>query len=106
MFRHLWEERGLLTSKGKTLARESLITCLPEVVNLPKSGAMMYIRGHQAGYLEKTIGDSLADEKTRKVTLLPELCKILPLLRVTQSLPKKLSFPPKELEIGKKGIIS
>lgn len=46
--RKLWEERGLLTCRGKTLFHESLITRLFEMVNLLKWVAMMYVRGHQA----------------------------------------------------------
>lgn len=37
-FGKLWEERGLLTCRGKTLAHENLISRLLEVVNLPKKG--------------------------------------------------------------------
>lgn len=100
VFRKLWEQRSLWTCRGKTLAHESLITLLLEVVNLPKWVAIMYVRGHQAGYLEEAIGNSLAGEKTQKVTFLPELSKVLLLLPATQSLPQKLPFPP-ELEIIK-----
>ena len=35
-FGKLREERGLLTCRGKMLAHENLISCLLEVVDLPK----------------------------------------------------------------------
>lgn len=41
----------------------------------------------------------LVDEETHKATLLPELSKMPPLLPVTPSLPRKLSFLPEEFEI-------
>ena len=95
----LWEERGLLTCRGKTLAHENLISCLLEVVDLPKRVEIIHIKGHQAGCSEEAIGNPLADEEARKAALLPEISKILALLPVIAALPEKLSFPPEELEI-------
>lgn len=103
VFGKLWEERGLLTCRGNTLAHEGLVICLLEVVNLPKKikVAIIRIRGCQAEYSEVAIGIQPADGEAWKVALLPEVSKILLLLPVTQPLPEKTSFPPEELEIIK-----
>lgn len=84
------------------LAHESLISCLLEVVNLPKKLGIIYIKGHQAGCLEEVTGNRLANEEARKTALLPKISTILLLLLVTAPLPEKLYFPPELLEIIKK----
>lgn len=62
-FGKLWEERELLTWRGKILVHENLIAHLLEVVNLPEKVVIIQIRGHQKGYSEEVIGNQLADEE-------------------------------------------
>lgn len=58
-FGEIWEERGLLNSKGKGLDHENLISEVLEVLQLPKEIAVVHIRGHQKGTTLKIWGSNV-----------------------------------------------
>lgn len=43
-FRRIWEERGLLSSKGKGLVPEKLILEVLEALRLPEEVAVVYVK--------------------------------------------------------------
>lgn len=80
------EERGLLTCRGKKFIHENSITCLLEVVILPREVEIIHVKGHQSGYSEEKIGKKLGNGEVQKAALLTEVSGILLLLPVAQPL--------------------
>lgn len=64
-FGKIWEERGLLNSRGKGLIHEGLILEILEVLRLPKEIAVVHIKGHQKGSTLEIRGNNLADQEAR-----------------------------------------
>lgn len=48
-FGKIWEERGLINSKGKELVHEELIRQILESLLLPTEIAIVHVKGHQKG---------------------------------------------------------
>ncbi|RMC19788.1 hypothetical protein DUI87_03352 [Hirundo rustica rustica] len=69
-FGKIWEERGLINTRGKNLVHEDLIRQILEAVREPKAIAVVYVKGHQAGLQFRIRGNNLADQEARKAALL------------------------------------
>lgn len=63
-FGKIWEERGLLNSRGKELIHEGLILEVLKL-ELPEEIAVVYIKGHQKGMTPEIRGNNLADQEAR-----------------------------------------
>ncbi|RMC21564.1 hypothetical protein DUI87_02431 [Hirundo rustica rustica] len=64
-FGKIWEERGLLNSRGKGLVHEGLILEVLEALKLPEEIAIVHIKGHQKGVTPETRGNNLADQEAK-----------------------------------------
>ncbi|XP_063253202.1 uncharacterized protein LOC134550430 isoform X2 [Prinia subflava] len=64
-FGKIWEERGLLNSRGKGLVHEGLILEVLEALKLPEEIAVVHIRGHQKGVTPEVRGNNLADQEAK-----------------------------------------
>ncbi|RMC21644.1 hypothetical protein DUI87_02511 [Hirundo rustica rustica] len=98
-FGKIWEERGLINTRGKNLVHEDLIRQILEAVREPKAIAVVYVKGHQAGLQFRIRGNNLADQEARKAALLT--------LEIPENIQKgPQEFPPhpteKEIEEFKK----
>lgn len=62
-FGKIWEERGLLNSKGKGLVHERLILEVLEALHYPEEVAVLHGRGHQKGMTLETRGNNMADKE-------------------------------------------
>ncbi|RMB99706.1 hypothetical protein DUI87_23708 [Hirundo rustica rustica] len=69
-FGKIWEERGLISTRGKSLVHEDLIKQILEAIREPKAIAVVYVKGHQAGLQFRTRGNNLADQEARRAALL------------------------------------
>ncbi|RMC17329.1 hypothetical protein DUI87_05910 [Hirundo rustica rustica] len=69
-FRKIWEERGLVNTRGKGLIHEDLIRQILKAVREPKAIAVVYVKSHQAGLQFRIRGNNLADQEARKAALL------------------------------------
>uniref|UniRef100_A0A8C0U340 ribonuclease H n=1 Tax=Cyanistes caeruleus TaxID=156563 RepID=A0A8C0U340_CYACU len=65
-FGKIWEERGLLNSKGKGLVHEGLILEVLEALKLPEEIAVVHIKGHQKGMTPEMRGNNLADQEAKE----------------------------------------
>lgn len=66
-FRRIWEERGLLNSKGKGLVHERLILEILETLQIPEEVAVVYVNGHQNGVTLEAWGNNVANLEARDV---------------------------------------
>ncbi|RMB88636.1 hypothetical protein DUI87_34975 [Hirundo rustica rustica] len=90
-FGKIWEERGLINTRGKNLVHEDLIRQILEAVREPKAIAVVYVKGHQAGLQFRIRGNNLADQEARKAALLT--------LEIPENIPKgPQEFPPHPTE--------
>ncbi|RMC03780.1 hypothetical protein DUI87_19533 [Hirundo rustica rustica] len=64
-FGKIWEERGLLNSRGKGLVHEGLILEILEALKLPEEIAIVHIKGHQRGVTPEIRGNNLADQEAK-----------------------------------------
>lgn len=64
----VYQERGLLTAKGKTIKNKKEIFALLEVLWLPLKVAIIHCPGHQNGTSEIAWGDRLANKAKREAT--------------------------------------
>ncbi|RMC22064.1 hypothetical protein DUI87_02935 [Hirundo rustica rustica] len=64
-FGKIWEERGLLNSRGKGLVHEGLILEILEALKLPEEIAIVHIKGHQKGVTPEIRGNNLADQEAK-----------------------------------------
>ncbi|RMC19911.1 hypothetical protein DUI87_03477 [Hirundo rustica rustica] len=64
-FGKIWEERGLLNSRGKGLVHEGLILEILEALKLPEEIAIVHIKGHQKGVTPEIRGNNLADKEAK-----------------------------------------
>ncbi|RMB96370.1 hypothetical protein DUI87_27171 [Hirundo rustica rustica] len=64
-FGKIWEERGLLNSRGKGLVHERLILEILEALKLPEEIAIVPIKGHQRGVTPEIRGNNLADQEAK-----------------------------------------
>ncbi|RMB99542.1 hypothetical protein DUI87_23795 [Hirundo rustica rustica] len=64
-FGKIWEERGLLNSRGKGLVHEGLILEILEALKLPEEIAIVHITGHQKGVTPEIRGNNLADQEAK-----------------------------------------
>ncbi|RMC20059.1 hypothetical protein DUI87_00905 [Hirundo rustica rustica] len=69
-FGKIWEERGLVNTRGKGLIHENLIRQILKAVREPKAIAVVYVKSHQAGLQFRIRGNNLADQEARKAALL------------------------------------
>ncbi|RMC21074.1 hypothetical protein DUI87_01931 [Hirundo rustica rustica] len=69
-FGKIWEERGLVNTRGKGLIHEDLIRQILKAVREPKAIAVVYVKSHQAGLQFRIRGNNLADQEARKAALL------------------------------------
>ncbi|RMB88831.1 hypothetical protein DUI87_34765 [Hirundo rustica rustica] len=69
-FGKIWEERGLVNTRGKGLIHEDLIRQILKAVREPKAIAVVYVKSHQAGLQFRICGNNLADQEARKAALL------------------------------------
>lgn len=71
VFGKIWLERGLLTSRGKSIAHVKLIREVMEALQKPAQVAVVHIPGHQKGNSMTSLGNRLADEKAKQAALRP-----------------------------------
>ncbi|RMC04416.1 hypothetical protein DUI87_19238 [Hirundo rustica rustica] len=64
-FGKIWEERGLLNSRGKGLVHEGRILEILEALKLPEEIAIVHIKGHQRGVTPEIRGNNLADQESK-----------------------------------------
>ncbi|RMB96100.1 hypothetical protein DUI87_27386 [Hirundo rustica rustica] len=64
-FGKIWEERGLLNSRGKGLVHERLILEILEALKLPEEIAIVHIKGDQRGVTPEIRGNNLADQEAK-----------------------------------------
>ncbi|RMC16746.1 hypothetical protein DUI87_06340 [Hirundo rustica rustica] len=64
-FGKIWEERGLLNSRGKGLVHEGVILEILEALKLPEEIAIVHIKGHQKGVTPEIRGNNLADQEAK-----------------------------------------
>ncbi|RMC09772.1 hypothetical protein DUI87_13559 [Hirundo rustica rustica] len=69
-FGKIWEERGLVNTRGKGLIHEDLIRQILKAVREPKAIAVVYVKSHQARLQFRIRGNNLADQEARKAALL------------------------------------
>ena len=100
VFGKIWEERGMVNSKGKELAHTTLLTKVLSSLLLPKAIAIVHVKGHPIGNTFEARGNRLADEEARKagekepgqtamLVLIPTLPPNLPSPSYTQEEKKK-----------------
>lgn len=68
-FGKIWEERGLINSKGKELVHEALIRQILENLLLPTEIAVVHVKGHQKGNSITAQGNRIADKTAREAAL-------------------------------------
>lgn len=66
-FGRIWEERGLLNSKGKGLVHEKLILEVLETLWLPEEVAVAYVKRHQKGVTLEAQKNNLVDLEAKDV---------------------------------------
>ncbi|XP_069780135.1 uncharacterized protein [Narcine bancroftii] len=86
-FGKIWKERGLITSRGKELAHEQMITLTLEALTLPREIAVVYIPGHQREDTPTAIGNKLADEEAKRAAMQQEV-RLLTLIPIRQGIKK------------------
>lgn len=64
-FKKIWEERGLLNSKGKGLVHEGLILEVLEALKLPEEIAVVHVKGYQSGMITEIRENNLADQEAK-----------------------------------------
>ncbi|TRZ09455.1 hypothetical protein HGM15179_017653 [Zosterops borbonicus] len=69
-FGKIWEERGLINTKGKSLIHEEIIKQILEAIREPKEITVVHVKGHQAGLQFQTRGNNLADQEAKRAALL------------------------------------
>ncbi|RMC21707.1 hypothetical protein DUI87_02575 [Hirundo rustica rustica] len=69
-FEKIWEERGLLNTRGKGLVHEELIRQILKVIREPEAIAVIHVKGHQTGMQFCTRGNNLADKEAKSVALM------------------------------------
>ncbi|XP_069766770.1 uncharacterized protein [Narcine bancroftii] len=94
-FGKIWKECGLITSRGKELAHEQMITLTLEALTLPREIAVVYIPGHQRGDTPTAIGNRRADEETKRAAMQREV-RLLTLIPVRPGIEKAPIFTAKE----------
>ncbi|XP_064258491.1 uncharacterized protein LOC135289041 [Passer domesticus] len=70
-FGKIWEERGYLSSKGKSLAHENLVKSVLQSLQKPTEIAVVHIKGHQKGHSLEVKGNRLADQIGKEAALEP-----------------------------------
>ncbi|XP_072449075.1 uncharacterized protein [Chiloscyllium punctatum] len=71
-FGKIWQERGLINSRGKELVHEELIKRVLESLLLPGEIAVVHVNGHQKGNELEVRGNRLADEVAKEAALNPQ----------------------------------
>ncbi|XP_069759138.1 protein NYNRIN-like [Narcine bancroftii] len=94
-FGKIWKERGLITSRGKELAHEQMITLTLEALTLPQEIAVVYIPSHQRGDTPTAIGNRLANEEAKRAAMQQEV-RLLTLIPIRQGIKKAPIFTAKE----------
>lgn len=62
-FGKIWEERGLLNTKGRELVHGELIKQILEAIREPEAISIVHVKGHQAGMQFWTRGNNLAGKR-------------------------------------------
>lgn len=100
-FGKIWEERGYLSSKGKSLAHENLVRSVLESLQKPTEIAVVHIKGHQKGDSLEVRGNRLADRIAKEAALEPgDPVKVLK-AETTPEEKEKPIFSEEELEVIK-----
>lgn len=68
-FGKIWEERGLINSRGKELIHWELITQVLQALRGPKRIAIVPVKGHQKGPSRLIRGNNIADREAKKAAL-------------------------------------
>lgn len=68
-FGKIWQERGMITTRGKGLAHEKLIEQTLQALDLPEEIAVVHVSGHQQGHSPEAMGNRLADEEAKQAAL-------------------------------------
>ncbi|XP_058713386.1 uncharacterized protein LOC131588511 [Poecile atricapillus] len=69
-FGKIWEERGLINTKGKGLIHGEIIRQILEAVREPQEISVVHVKGHQTGWQFHTRGNNLADKEAKRAALL------------------------------------
>lgn len=70
MFGKIWEERGLINTRGKGLTHGELICHILEALRGPAEIAVVHVKGHQTGIQFQTKGNNLADQEAKTAVLI------------------------------------
>lgn len=68
-FGKIWEERGLINSRGRELIHQELITQVLQALRGPKKIAIVHVKGHQKGLSHLTRGNNTADREAKEAAL-------------------------------------
>uniref|UniRef100_A0A8C0TXE7 Uncharacterized protein n=1 Tax=Cyanistes caeruleus TaxID=156563 RepID=A0A8C0TXE7_CYACU len=69
-FGKIWEERGLINTKGKGLIHGEIIRQILEAVREPQEISVVHVKGHQTGWQFHTRGNNWADKEAKRAALL------------------------------------
>ena len=68
-FGKIWEERGLINSRGKSLVHQELISQILQAIRGPSEIAVVHVKGHQRGLNPLVRGNNLADQEAKRAAL-------------------------------------
>lgn len=68
-FGKIWEERGLINSRGRELIHQELITQVLQALRGPKKIAVVHVKGHQKGLSHLIRGNNTADREAKEAAL-------------------------------------
>lgn len=68
-FGKIWDERGFINAKGKTLVHQKLVKETLEALKDPLEIAVVHIKGHQKGNSIEAQGNNLADRGAKEAAL-------------------------------------
>ncbi|XP_043551026.1 uncharacterized protein LOC122552335 [Chiloscyllium plagiosum] len=95
-FGRIWKERGLITSRGKELAHEQMITLTLEALSLPTELAVVHVPGHQKWSTPEAVGNRLADEEAKRAAV-EKSVQLLTLIPLREGLAKQPVFTQGEI---------
>ncbi|TRZ10539.1 hypothetical protein HGM15179_016566 [Zosterops borbonicus] len=92
-FGKIWEERGLINTKGRGLIHGEIIKQILEAIREPKEISVVHVRGHQTGLQFQSHGNNLADREAKRAALL-----MVSVPEVTVEEAPEFPLPPSEKE--------
>ncbi|TRZ12216.1 hypothetical protein HGM15179_014843 [Zosterops borbonicus] len=98
-FGKIWEERGLINTKGKGLIHGEIIRQILEAIREPEEISVVHVKGHQTGIQFQTRGNNLADREAKRAAL---LTMSVPEVTMEEAPEFPLSHSEKETEEFKK----